>query len=113
MFTVKNSNKAKHLKRVKILFDTGCDATLVNKKFVTKLKPKAIKTSNWATKGGSFKTSRQVDVQLLLPEFHQNKEVRWTMYVDESSGESRYDMIIGRDLMTELGFKIDFQSGKM
>jgi len=50
----------------------------------------------------------------MMPEFHQNKEIKWEMYVDESKhGSSRYDMIMGRDLMTELGFKIDFKTGHM
>ena len=110
---MQNSNKSKHLKRIKIIFGTGCDATLLNKKFVSKLKTRDIKTSNWATKGGNFKTSRKADIQFIMPEFHRHKEVRWTVYVDQSSSESRYDMIIGRYLMSELGFKIDFQTGRM
>lgn len=34
MHTKKDSLKPKHLKRIKVLFDTGCDATLINKQFV-------------------------------------------------------------------------------
>ena len=35
------------------------------------------------------------------------------MYVDETTNLSRYDMIIGRDLMTELGMDIKFSTGEM
>ena len=31
-------NKAKDIKRIRVLFDTGCDATLVNQSFVKKQK---------------------------------------------------------------------------
>jgi hypothetical protein len=35
------------------------------------------------------------------------------MYVNESENLSRYDMIIGRDLMTELGIDIKFSTGEV
>ena len=57
MHTRNGSTKAKDFKRIKILFDTGCDASLVNRKFVQKLKTKTHTPSNWNTKGGSFKTN--------------------------------------------------------
>ena len=38
----------------------------------------------------------------------------WTMYVDDTpNNDSRYDMIIGRDLMHEIGIKFDFQEGRI
>ena len=40
-------------------------------------------------------------------------EIRWNMYVNESENLSRYDMIIGRDLMTELGIDIKFSTGEV
>ena len=50
----------------------------------------------------------------MLPEFHKERDIHWTMFVDESPrSDSRYDMIIGRDLMPELGFKFDFENGQM
>ena len=53
--SLKTSLKSKHLKRVKVLFDTGCDATLINKKFVKKIKTTRNSTNKWNTKGGVFK----------------------------------------------------------
>jgi hypothetical protein len=114
MHSRKGTKKSKHLKRVKILFDTGCDGCLVNKKFVSKLRTKKNTASKWATKGGTFKTSRTVNCQFSLPEFHKTKEIRWTMHVDETENTlSRYDMIIGRDLMEELGIDIKFSTGQV
>lgn len=113
LHTRKGSTKAKHLKRIKILFDTGCDATIINKKFVTKLRTKAHSTSNWNTKGGVFKTKRTVNALFSLPEFFKHREIKWTMCVDETNNLSNYDMIIGRDLMVELGIDIKFSTGEM
>ena len=51
----KGSRKAKHMARAKVLFDTGCSATLINKNMLSKLKLSRNSTSqNWKTKSGSF-----------------------------------------------------------
>jgi hypothetical protein len=49
-----------------------------------------------------------------LPEFHQGKDIDWTMFVDESDSKlNTYDMIIGRDLLHELGIDLLFSTGEM
>ena len=102
------------MKRIKILFDSGCDACLLNKDFVKKLKTRQSTAAKWTTKAGTFKTTRKANVTFLLPEFHKNRDIRWTMYVDESNNSSsRYDMIIGRDLMEELGIDLKFSTGEI
>ena len=45
------SMKVKHMKRIRILFDTGCGATLINHSMGTKLKQRQVKPCNWNTKG--------------------------------------------------------------
>ena len=46
-----------------------------------------------------------------MPAFHKHKEITWSAHVDESDQQhSRYDMIIGRDLLTEIGIDIDFST---
>src|SRR5687767_15491983 len=62
-----NSFKMKHQKRVKILFDTGCGATLIHHSLVKRLKQKYNILSNWSTKAGSFKTSKTCRIYLTLP----------------------------------------------
>ena len=113
LHTRRGSTKVKDFKRVKVLFDTGCDATIINKKFVKKLKTTPHPTNSWNTKGGTFKTHRTVNCLFALPEFFKHREVKWTMYVDETNNLSRYDMIIGRDLMSELGIDIKFSTGEI
>ena len=107
----KGSRKAKHWKRMRILLDSGCGATLVNQSFIRKLKTSKEKETKWTTKAGKFKTSRKCKVAFTLPAFHEHREINWNCYVDESPIEScHYDMIIGRDLMEELGMNIQFST---
>jgi hypothetical protein len=110
----KDSRKAQDWKRLRILFDSGCGATLVNKSFVDKLSMTKETKTKWTTKAGKFSTTRKCEVSFTLPAFHAHREVTWNCYVDESSTEScRYDMIIGRDLLHELGMDILFSKAEM
>jgi hypothetical protein len=53
-------------------------------------------------------------MSLTLPEFHEGKEISWNMYVNESDVRlNSYDMIIGRDLLHELGIDLLFSLGVM
>ena len=50
----------------------------------------------------------------MLPMFHKNRDITWSAHVDDAPlREQRYDMIIGRDLMTEIGLDINFSSCSM
>ena len=105
----KKSTKAKHLQKVRILFDSGCGATLINKSFVTKLRQRKTTNTTWRTKAGSFSTTKKCTCTFMLPEFHKHRVIEWEMYVDESSSAlSNYDMIIGRDLMESIGLDLLF-----
>jgi len=91
---VRGSRKAKNWKRLRILFDSGCGATLVNESFCTKLKQKVDKKTKWKT--------------------HEHREITWNCYVDETDSKScKYDMIIGRDLMHEIGIDILFSKSQI
>jgi hypothetical protein len=105
----KGSRKSKHWKRLRVLLDSGCGATLINQSLVGNLKTKKDKTTKWITKAGNFSTSHKCKVAFTLPAFHQHREISWNCYVDDSDPETcRYDMIIGRDLMHEIGMDILF-----
>ena len=76
---------------------------------VKKLKTKKSGSTNWTTKACTFTTTRKVKLNFILPEFHPNREINWEMYGDESKPKkSSYDMIIGRDLLFELGINFLF-----
>jgi hypothetical protein len=49
-----------------------------------------------------------------FPEFHENQDIIWDVYVYTSSSEdSRYDMIVGRDLMYFIGLDLRFSDSTM
>ena len=45
----------------------------------------------------------------MLPAFHEKHIISWSSFVDKTNQlSSRYDMIIGRDLISELGMSFRF-----
>jgi hypothetical protein len=96
------------------LFDPGCGATLINKKFVRHWKKTEGKSTKWSTKGGSFKTKRKCEIEFTLPAYLENRMINCNAYVDESHHElSNYDMIIGRDLLHSLGINLLFDTAEI
>ena len=94
---------------VRILFDSGSSGTLINQRLAKKLKQVETKPSKWTTKSGSFTTTRKCKVELILPELHKDKQIKWMMHVDESNSlDSKYDIIIGRDLLQAAGIDLLF-----
>jgi hypothetical protein len=53
----KRPDQAGEKQKLRVLFDSGCGATLVNKRFVIHWKKTESKATKWSTKGGSFKTN--------------------------------------------------------
>ena len=50
----------------------------------------------------------------MLPLFHKNRDITWNAHVGEwNPTGSRYDLIIGRDLMSEVGIDLSFSKGTM
>ena len=83
VFQKKGSRKAKHTKRLKVLLDTGCGATMINKEYVKNLEKKP-SNQRWSTKSGTFNTKETCKTTFSLPQFHKNREITWKMHVDET-----------------------------
>jgi transposase InsO family protein/exonuclease VII small subunit len=110
----KGSEKARDIKRMKILLDSGCGATLINQSLIGKLKTTKEQKCKWKTKAGNFTTNRKCKIKFSLPALFENRDIDWNCYVDESSPTScLYDLIIGRDLMHELGIDICFSTAEI
>ena len=68
--------KSKHPERLgekqrfRVLFDSGCSATMINKRFVKHWKKQPVKEIKWSTKAGNFKTKRKCEIEFTLPAFH-------------------------------------------
>ena len=59
--------------------------------------------------GGKFVTKRKALVDFKFPELDHNKKITWICHVDETSKpeQALCDVIIGMDLMTELGMHVN------
>ena len=107
----KRANQLKENQRMRVLFDSGCTSTLINKSLVKHWKKTDLKPIKWATKAGSFKTKRKCEIEFTLPAFHEGRKIFCNAYVDESPRDScSYDMIIGRDAMHALGINLLFDT---
>jgi hypothetical protein len=97
---------------IRALLDSGSSGSIILRKHVPKrlLKYHSKKPHKWNTMAGQFKTNRQALINFKMPEFHKHRTVEYDFHVDEhtNADEALYDMIIGADLMDELGIDLLF-----
>ena len=89
---------------VKALIDSGASETIIELRAAKNLALKTKSTNQkWQTAAGTLNTTKKTNkTKFSFPELHANKQIQKSMHVVEK-GILRYDMIIGRDLITELG----------
>ena len=110
----KAKSKKKKTNALRVLCDTGCSKTIIRSPFIKDMKVTAGNSIEWSTKTGTFNTNKQCEITFTMPQFHKDRDITWTVCVDENKeAQPRYDMILGRDLMHELGMIFDFKEGKM
>jgi hypothetical protein len=65
--------------------------------------------------GGQFVTKLQREIKFKLPEFSTSKIVQWVCHEDAHTlrTNSQYGMIIGTDLLSELGVEINFNTQRI
>jgi hypothetical protein len=95
------------------LIDTGTSRTIVDgwdKLDQAGIKLTSEKVVSWETKEGSFRTEDQAELVCTLPQFSLHRIITIKAHVDKRFAipQSKYDVIIGRDVLSQLGFKIDF-----
>ena len=65
------------------------------------------KEQTFHTAAGNYVAEGKAIIEFSLPDMNNSKVIKWPCYLD-STDEIGYDAVIGRDLMLELGIKIDF-----
>ena len=93
---------------VKCLIDSGATGTIIDKTIAKGLPTVLVPRTQWTTAAGQINTSKQVKVNFSLPEFDEDKTIAWQCHVTDMS-KLNYDMIIGTDLLKELGMIIDYK----
>ena len=93
---------------IKILADSGASSSVINYKCVKHLHKKKGKPISWQTAAGIMKTEEKTTIQFRLPEFDNDKIIEWDVHVTKET--TNYDMILGRDLLSELNIILDFST---
>ena len=102
-------------KLARVLIDSGASHTIFLHRFACdKFARRVYKSpeTEWSTRGGVFTTTRKADVAFVLPELTSHRIIKAKVFVDTTTAptDTDYDIIIGRDLLTQLGLILDFQA---
>ena len=74
---------------------------------IKKLTPKEDSVMQCQIHGGCITTNLEFKIYFTFPELSATDIMMWNFRVDDSS-KSRYDMILGRDILTALGLNLKF-----
>jgi transposase InsO family protein len=111
---VETMNREGQIVPINALLDTGTSSTIILRHFVKKgaVKSDKHRLQQWNTLGGKFFTKRQALIDFKFPELDNTKKVTWSCHIDESTTKANasYDMIIGMDLMTNIGIFVNTSS---
>ena len=96
---------------LKTLLDSGASATLITSKAVRHLKKTSCEKTSFDCVAGSFSSRGKCHVRLKMAEFNPTATVNHNAHVTDTLGQ--YDMIIGRELLHELGIDLHFSTATM
>jgi hypothetical protein len=102
---VRYGDKLDKSRNLKALIDTGSSGCIILNEFTIGIHHKRSENpQQWMTKGGLFQTNGICPVKFYLPEFSTQECIKWNFHVDNSKHitKSRYDVILGRDLLEQL-----------
>ena len=102
-------------KLIRVLLDTGSSDDLIFTKKGSRpnitIRRKKGGPRSWTTSNGTFTTSKVGLVDLTFLDFSQNKKVHLTPDIVEYQGEApKFDLILGKKTMHELGIVLDCQN---
>ena len=60
--------------------------------------------TQWQTQNGTFTTDSKLKIEFFIPELNDQRLIN--TYVHKTKSDMSYDMIIGQDLLQELGIDI-------
>ena len=93
--------------KFRILLDRGCISLTIMRMLLKKLYPKRDDVMKWNKQAGNITTNLKFKIYFTLPELRATEIMMWNCHVDDSANH-RYDMILGRDLLKELGLNPKF-----
>ena len=108
----RNIKKKPSSKMLRVLLDSGASSTIITRDHVKHLRCKRRLTSTrWKTAGGDIETSTTTEIEFSLPEFSTTRKFTCKNVHVTEKPISQYDVIIGRDLLADLGAILNFDTG--
>ena len=101
------SYKGNKKQNIKVLLDSGASGTIISSQFTKLLNLQSGKRCKWNTMAGSFTTKHDCLINFNLPELHPTASIKYLVHVTPHM--ANYDMILGRDILQDLGIVLDFQ----
>ena len=98
-------------KTLRILLDSGASSSIIFYQSHMNLSLVDSQSTKWNTSAGPFHTNKRAQIQFRLPEFNQTAVIKTHVHVSMTT--STYNMIMGRDLLHELGIDLQFSTGLM
>jgi len=99
---------------LRVLLDSGSSHSMASTRCTKGVKLTSLKKSrSFATAGGDFKIENEATLNFNLSEFSESKLINWTFSVYRDSEALGYDMVIGRDLLDNLGVIMDFKKSSV
>ena len=99
---------------IRCLLDTGCSDSILLRDYVKRGRAKSFKgkPTVWDTMGGKFVTKQKALIDFKFPELDYNKSITHICHIDSKTDKKKalYDMIIGMDLMTEIGIYVNTET---
>jgi hypothetical protein len=105
------TSKGNKQKEIRILFNSGATSSFLSERLATKLRVKNTAASVWKTGNGSIETYRKTKTHFVLPKLYNNRITEHTFQL--LPNPIGYDMIVGTDLMADLGIKLNFQDSSI
>ena len=106
-FGILRISKGNEQKEIRILFDSGATSSFLSERFASKLRVKNTATSVWKTGNGSIETCKTTETHFVLPELYNDRIIEHTFHLLPTP--TGYEMIVGTNLMSDLGIKLNFQ----
>ena len=94
---------------IRALCDSGTSSSIMESKLASKLRVKEDATTTWNTAGDPLITNKKAKIRFQLPQISSSMTINSEEHL-ATNISTRYDIIIGRDLMRELGIKLNFDS---
>ena len=92
---------------LRALLDSGAGASLIAARHTKHYDVNKTENSAWCTVAGNFNTAGKINAIFALPELNPTSKVKFNLHVASTLGT--YDVILGRNLLKELGIILDFK----